>query len=233
MVAAWGDSVLLFGGIDVESGLHSDDTWMFNGQRGTWTPLSEMPEPRAAGAVVVVDDLFYLVGGTGGSNRVLRYDPTQDAWRRLSELDGAREFPAAVALEGRIYVIGGRDESGRDLASTLAYEIAADRFEPAPSMRQARSMHAAVVFEGRLVALGGEPKTGTRRLTSIESWQPGESVWHGAGTLPGELTAIAAAAAQGRLYVMGDSLRATSRQPAAVLVSATHGSATPRTEEVQ
>lgn len=233
MVAAWGDSVLVFGGMEGEPALHSDDTWMFDRQRGSWTPLSEMPEPRAGGAVVVVDDLFYIVGGTGGSARVLRYDPMQDAWRRLADLGEQRELPAAVALDGHIYVIGGRDGSGRDLDTVLAYEIASDRVEAAPAMTEPRSAHAAVVFDERIVALGGEAMDGSRRLRSIESWQPGESAWRGAGSLPRELVAIAAASAGGHLYVTGDTQRAAPRAPAPVLVTTARPPMPANRQEVQ
>ena len=81
-----------------------------------------MPEPRLAGAVVTLDNYIYIIGGTGGSNALLRYDPARDDWTSLAGLSESREHTAATALDGKIYAMGGRWANSGELMSVEVYD---------------------------------------------------------------------------------------------------------------
>ena len=58
--------------------------------------LPPMPVKRMSGAAVTLDDTIYIVGGVGGSQKMLVFDPTQLTWNEQPGPEQPREHTAAV-----------------------------------------------------------------------------------------------------------------------------------------
>ena len=168
-----------------------------------------MPEPRLAGAAVTLGDHIYVIGGTGGSNALLRYDPARDEWTSLASLHESREHTAAVVLDGKIYALGGRWSGTGELTSVEMYDPATDSWTTAPPLQIARGGFAAVAVDGQLYAIGGEVLIGENRaLTSVEVFDPEKGTWESGPDLPLPLHGVPAVSVDGTLYVLGGADRA-------------------------
>jgi len=174
-----------------------------------------MPEPRLAGAAVTLGDYIYIVGGTGGSNALLRYDPALDEWTSLASLSESREHTAATALDGKIYALGGRWSGTGELTSVEVYDPSTDSWSTAPALSTARAGFAVVTVNGKIYALGGEVLTGENHaLTSVEIFDPENDVWESGPDLPLPLHGVPAVNVDGVIYVLGgaDQAGAISNQ---------------------
>lgn len=92
----------------------------FDSVLGTWTTLSDLPEPIAGHSMVVgADGLIYTVGGSDNGvntgdgyafDMVMAYDVAADEWSYASSMDYARTYlGATVTSDGRILALGGND----------------------------------------------------------------------------------------------------------------------------
>jgi N-acetylneuraminic acid mutarotase len=168
-----------------------------------------MPEPRLAGAAVTLGDYIYVLGGTGGSNALLRYDPSRNEWASLASLSESREHTAAATRDGRIYALGGRWSGTGELTSIEVYDPASDSWTTAPPMQIARGGFAAVAMDGKIYALGGEVLTGENHaLTSVEIFDPEQGTWESGPDLPLPLHGVPAVNVEGVIYVLGGADRA-------------------------
>jgi uncharacterized protein YqgV (UPF0045/DUF77 family) len=119
MIAA-GDDLYYSGG---GAGSYSATTnfFMYDASLRNWVSLQDLPEARAAHAMVLgVDGLVYVVGGSiSGSNTgasafstVVAYDPATDEWSQVAEMNNARKYlGATVTPDGRIFALGGNTAS--------------------------------------------------------------------------------------------------------------------------
>jgi N-acetylneuraminic acid mutarotase len=147
---------------------------------------------------------MYVMGGTGGSQALLRYDPAGNSWSRLAPHLQPREHTAAVALDGKIYLLGGRWRPPGELNTIEIYDPETDSWELGPPMNEARSGFGAAVFEGQIVALGGEIIiSGLETLNSVEVFDPAAQIWLPAGPMPFALHGVPAAVYNDALYVLG------------------------------
>lgn len=95
--------------------------FMYDASLDEWVSLQDLPEPRAAQAMVLgVDGLIYVAGGSSsGSNvgtdaysTVVAYDPATDEWSQVAEMDNARKYlGATMTPDGRIIALGGNSVS--------------------------------------------------------------------------------------------------------------------------
>ena len=80
---------------------------------GTWSTLpsaSNLPTPRAAAGVAVLDHEIIVIGGEGNGqawNTVEAFDTTTGTWRTLLSMPTARHGIQAAVCNGGIYVVGG------------------------------------------------------------------------------------------------------------------------------
>ncbi|HEU4396237.1 MAG TPA: kelch repeat-containing protein [Actinomycetota bacterium] len=155
-------------------------------ERGGWRPLAPLPEGRAAGGLVALDDRLYLVGGVapgGLAGDTLVYDPAADRWSTEPGLPTQREHLGAAAAGGRVVVVGGRV---RGLASNLdaaeAYDPGGRRWTALPPMPTARGgLAAAATSDGLVVAVGGEAAA---TFPEAEALDPLTGRWRSLPPLP-------------------------------------------------
>jgi N-acetylneuraminic acid mutarotase len=164
-----------------------------------------MPEKRLAGVAVTVGDYMYVMGGTGGSQALLRYSPMENSWVRLAPTLQPREHTAAVAaLDGKIYLLGGRWQSPGELSSIEIYDPENDSWTLGPPMAEVRSGFGAAVLGGKIFVLGGEIIiSGLETLDSVEIFDPESGSWSFAPPMPFALHGVPAAVSDEALYVLG------------------------------
>src|SRR5688572_17519145 len=95
---------------------------------GRWTTAAPMPEERTEVAVAALDGRIYVVGGFGGRDGLLEYDPSADRWRERKAPPIGVHHAGAAGVGGRLYLVGGYTRDWGPVARTLAYDPARDQW---------------------------------------------------------------------------------------------------------
>lgn len=152
-----------------------------------WTKLADMPEPRGAGGVCIVNDTIWYVGGINQdkniSNSLFGYAIKANQWFESKPMQFARDHLRAEAVDGRIYAISGRKD---DLRFNLPY---VEEFNPSTStwrrmadIPAGRGGFGSSVYEGKIYTYGGEHTWTT--FENFEVFDPRANVWKTLDPLP-------------------------------------------------
>ncbi|MDQ3441462.1 MAG: hypothetical protein M3478_14055 [Planctomycetota bacterium] len=118
-------------------------------------------------ALVLIDDMAYIVGGAHGHagtenpedatyvqhNQLLRYDPFRDDWTRLADMPvAASHFEAAIqVIEGRIIVFGGKLNAERGTTAVQVYDPLTNKWQVIQdSLPDRRNGGATALWQGRV-----------------------------------------------------------------------------------
>ncbi|XP_042529188.1 kelch repeat and BTB domain-containing protein 12 isoform X1 [Dipodomys spectabilis] len=173
-------------------------------ERDSWKRVSPLPLQLACHAVLTVNNKLYVIGGWTPqmdlpeeepdrlSNKLLRYDPTQDQWQELPPMQYSKyRFSAAVA-SGEIYVLGGIGCLGRDRGQVRKCLEVVEIYNPdggfwreGPSMPtpllslRTNSTNAGAV-DGKLYVCGGFHGADRHEVISKEILEldPWENQWN-------------------------------------------------------
>ncbi len=92
--------------------------YKYNPASDQWTQLADLPYFVTGGALQIVDDKIYCVGGSSGSgggsfNNTLVYDIATNQWSDAGiTISGKRAYMSHVIYNDNFYIIGGLDENG-------------------------------------------------------------------------------------------------------------------------
>ena len=107
--------IIIYGG-ETDQRAYPNDVYAFNTRNHTWThfnPRGPPPEARSRAAVVLVEDLFYICGGTNENGKVLDdlivLDLRKMAWRRGERFD-CRYDHTAFYHDEKLFIYGGLTE---------------------------------------------------------------------------------------------------------------------------
>ena len=210
MATGHGGKVFVFGGARSMAWQAVATVFVYDPATEDWAAAGPMPERRMGGEAVSLDDFIYLVGGTGGTTAMLRFEPDRGAWNLLPGPSQPREHVAAVAYEGEIWVIGGRWGGTGALATVEVFDPASGMWREGPELNEARSGFGAAVVGDRIVVAGGEilgqrPWTA---LASAEVYGPESGAWNLLPELPAGIHGMPVVGYDGAVYVLGGSDRA-------------------------
>ncbi|XP_012887793.1 PREDICTED: kelch repeat and BTB domain-containing protein 12 isoform X3 [Dipodomys ordii] len=173
-------------------------------EQDSWKRVSPLPLQLACHAVLTVNNKLYVIGGWTPqmdlpeeepdrlSNKLFRYDPTQDQWQELPPMQYSKyRFSAAVA-SGEIYVLGGigclgpdRGQVRKCLEVVEIYNPDGDFWREGPSMPtpllslRTNSTNAGAV-DGKLYVCGGFHGADRHEVISKEILEldPWENQWN-------------------------------------------------------
>jgi len=157
--------IYVFGGTD-DGEMDSVEALLL--RERVWEARAPMPTARHGMAAVVVDELVYVIGGTGGGGplgTVEVYDPVADVWQTKRPMPTPRTSLAAVEWNGKIYAIGGSYTS-----TVEVYDIATNTWYTGTPMQQDRYGHGAAIIGDRIYVVGGESLSGY--LADMEIYAP-------------------------------------------------------------
>ncbi len=177
-------------------------------QNLAWTELAQMPAPFPTEfAATVLDGQVYVMGGYNDPRGFRRYDRVANAWTELPDTPAGRDHMAAFAFPGSIYFLGGEPNGTGDQATAgFRFDIAANRWEPAPLLQSMFGSHAVVLHgrayigdldgtlqefdprQERLRRIAADPRRITRDHSQVVAFQ--DEIWMIAGRSP-ETTTVA------------------------------------------
>jgi hypothetical protein len=217
--------LLVVGGYD-GAGAPSADVWSLGDGDARWRPEAALPQPRAAAAVVAVDDRVVVAGGVlsdgaAGDPEVTSSTVALDdaGWTAGPALAAAREHLAGASAAGRVYAVAGRTgglDTNLDVVESLGPGETAWRRElPVPAPRGGTS--AAGVGDLVCVAGGEDPDGTDGSVVCLD-----ENGWHEVARLSEPRHGLAVVALDGRLHVVAGGPRP------GLTVSGRHEVVTPR-----
>ncbi len=148
----------------------------------TWKTLQDMPTARNHGAIGVVNNKIYYLGGRVGNAFITRasntdivevYDPATDQWGPLlAPMITPRSAVAWGTHNNRIYVAGGEQRTSefqRTFRAVEAYDPAANRWTALPPMEFPRHGLAGAIINGKFHLVSGDAASGGAPGTHIDS----------------------------------------------------------------
>ena len=146
----------------------------------TWAQKAQMPAPRSALGVAVVEGKIYAIGGKTrglggvalGTNEM--YDPDTGTWTKKAAMPTPRASFAIAVCQKRIYCIG-----GFNCNSTEVYDPATDTWETKAQMPTSRWQLEANVANDKIYLMGGEPNQ-----TLNEVYDPATNSWTTRASIP-------------------------------------------------
>jgi WD40 repeat protein len=152
---------------------------IFDPQANTFTPTSDMNEPRdghTATLLPLADGKVLIAGGWnqhGRSSTAELYDPQTGTFEYTGSLMSPRQGMTATLLPGGLVLIAGGD-SARNSLQIMAelYDPTTKTFTPAGTLNQGRMAHTATLLpDGRVLLVGGASDNG-EVLASAEIYDP-------------------------------------------------------------
>ncbi len=176
----------------------------------SWAALPPSPLQRSEVGAARVGDRIYVVGGfvsTGGTtDRMVRYDISDDRWREVAGLPIAVNHPGVAAYRGRVYVLGGNfgaPVAGQSKSNRLyRYTPAKDRWRRLASASIHRGALALVGTRGNLYAIGGYSDSNDQ-LPRVEIYDVSRRSWRAGKPMPTGRNHVGAAAIGREIYVTG------------------------------
>lgn len=187
------DSIYLFGGIRRDGWESSidDSIRVFDPASAAWRSRGRMLLHRYLHRVVVIEGVFYILGGRGGEqgdlydarplNRVEWYDPRTGEQGFAANMPFPRTYFGAAAAKGQIVVMGGIDQSssttGTILGSVMLFDPAAQQWQAGRDMVEPVWGFGLGVVGGSVYVAGGaieEPSSGAGpgRTMNVRIYHP-------------------------------------------------------------
>jgi len=177
-----------------------------------WERLPDMPVARCFHGCAAAGGKVWLFGGlsrAGTAESVTQvdcYDPASGKWTTPTNLPTPRNRLAVAAVGSAIYVAGGmshEDSAAVEIldTSTLAWSDGPDLPHPCHGL-------ALAPVGGSIVAAGGShDRVGTEGARPDSVWVLKHGSWRRGASLPGAYLFAAAAALDGRMYLLGNRSR--------------------------
>ena len=199
---------------------------MYDPQTNTWERRADMPTPRAAPELAVVDGKIYVFSGYAGiDNRNVNfkildvlevYDPETDTWEKRQNLPcRCYQFGLSV-VAGKIYAVGGTlDEWKPNVPFRIdlvqVYDPLTDTWAKRAKMPTRRDEVKAVVVNEKIYAIGGAgwPQIlhGGPNLSTIEEYDPKINRWQKKKDMPNLRSAFATIVIENNVYLIGGFVR--------------------------
>jgi len=171
----------------------------------TWSPLLSMVVPVVQPASGVIDDTFYLAGGTDNAgtafSRLLVQVPGT-GWVERRPMPTARWGAAACVMSGKLWVIGGQTDGASYTNVVEIYDPGTDQWSLGPAMPTTRSSGKGVVVDSICYVIGGNTPGGGY-TAAVEAFDPAAGGWSGREPLPTPRYNIGASAWGRFIYVFG------------------------------
>lgn len=133
--------------------------------QNTWVPAAPLPEPRAGQAVVVLDSLIFVIGGSSsgqhhGSNAMWSYNPATDTWNTgYPALHHERTNHVAISVGDTIWVFGGQ-HTNSIVAEIERYVLGAAAWENVGEMPVPRRGMGIARLGNEFYLMGGKTSNG-------------------------------------------------------------------------
>jgi N-acetylneuraminic acid mutarotase len=147
---------------------------------GGWQAKKSMPGVRTGASIVLMDSVFYIIGGKDDSeflSDILVYDPEKDSWdeNSIPAMITPRADAAVVVYDDDIFVIGGRNKKG-SCNEVEVFDTESGDWSVKRTLRGPRSGLTALVWKDTLLIFGGIDSDGNY-IDRIEWYDADNNKW--------------------------------------------------------
>ncbi|MFV2066092.1 MAG: Kelch repeat-containing protein [Pirellulales bacterium] len=188
----------------------------------TWTLGPNLPEFRKGGCATALGGKVVSVFGMrqpwGEMDTMYVYDPATDWWQREPHGPIGQTYVQGTEWEDAFYSIGGRsrDKGGVHTACfRLRFVDGKWQWQPMADLNEARGWAPSVAVDGKLYVFGGSQDGHGPTLNSVEMLDTSarQPAWKTIAEIPGLSRGwCGAAAAGGKIYVLGGSYMVTQKE---------------------
>jgi N-acetylneuraminic acid mutarotase len=165
-VGVWGKKILIAGGVipgqsanGLNTGMRQHEVLAFDTASATWEALPDLSLTRGYCMGAVVDDQFWVMGGSSDFARtddVTVLDLQTRTWMDKPQLPISLSSAGVAVYNGRVYLVGGvATSSGTIGPATLVLDPRRDVFDDAAVMITPRFGMGAAAVDGRIYVPGG------------------------------------------------------------------------------
>lgn len=219
-----GRSIYLAGGVvgsedpqDTAKIPATTEVWRFDTLTEVWSAMPPLPQPRGAGALVVLGDALHYFGGTGED----RYQEVGEhwalplsggAWRSLAPLPNPRNHIAGVVVANAIYAVGGQHGHNE----TLVTQASVERYDPATDSWTRRASlpyglghvgNSTVAVDGLIYVVGGETGGYGLYTDNVLVYDPELDAWSTTTPYPRAENSLLGGAIGESIFITGGSER--------------------------
>ncbi len=220
-----GRSIYLAGGVvgsenpqDTAKIPATTEVWRFDTRTELWLAMPPLPQPRGAGALVVLGNDLHYFGGTGED----RYQEVGEhwalplvggsTWRALAPLPNPRNHIAGIVVDNAIYAVGGQHGHNE----TLVTQASVERYDPATdSWTQRASLpyglghisNSTLVIDGRIYIVGGETGGYGTYTDNVLVYDPELDAWSATTPYPRAENSLLGGAIGESIFITGGSER--------------------------
>jgi Kelch motif len=194
----------------------SRDLLAFDPETGRYTRGTRLPVALDHSLVVTHGDDVYVVGGylappegeVSGepTARAWRYHQPTGEWAELPPMRRARGGLTGAVIDGRIYAVSGGPNpfpvDRTPYRNVEVFDIATQRWSPAPPIPTSRHHAGAAALNGRLYVVGGR-RTGDYSLSTVERFDPATGRWDELEPLPLGVGDLRVVAVSGQVVAIG------------------------------
>ena len=191
----------------------SRKVYRYDAETNTWSNILQLPQPRAAGALVRVGRFLHFFGGMDQNIRDRGEHWMLDLrrpniWRVGAPMPNPRNHLGYALAGTKIYAIGGQhqlDEIHGNDADVDAFDVVTGTWSQVASLPQPRSHthNSTIVIGGkRLVTVGGSGND-HQTLTDLLEYDPIGNKWFAIGNMPGARSAAVAKIVANRIVITG------------------------------
>ncbi|MFC1766226.1 kelch repeat-containing protein, partial [Planctomycetota bacterium] len=182
----------------------------------TWTRKADMPTPRWAHAIAVVNDKIYAIGGIATETARLNgkalaaveeYDPATDTWTRKADMPAGMAATKAYGdaappvVDGKIYLMGGGTTGS---AHVDIYDPVIDTWSRGTNMPTPRNNAATAIWNDKIYVFGGlRSFSQAQSLNRTEVYDPKTDAWTEAAPMPRGVWGHSANVVDDKIYVIG------------------------------
>jgi len=199
--SAIGEKICVIGGWN---GADLDTVETYEVDKDVWTVGKHLPASLDDGAVQVVDNKLYVIGGSYASvaavSTVWEYDAVLDTWTSKSSMPTGRRSLASATVDGRIYTISGVDTGNMISAAVEMYDPSSNTWEiksPHPLPRQYLTAEAV---NGKIYTFGGNEYS-----NKVHEYDPVLDSWTEKSPMPLYISTPNSVTVGDKIFVVGGS----------------------------
>ena len=178
-------------------------------QSDNWIYKTKMPTGRTFLGACVVDEKFYIIGGTASTSAesvVEMYNPATDTWQKIANMPAARCYPVTCALNGKIYVFGGATGMWSTATkSVYLFDPQTDTWTQKSDMPFAigSSGVAGAVIENTIYLMGFSESDSIPTSTTVMAYDAISESWTQKTDMLTPRGMLAACVIDGKIYAIG------------------------------
>lgn len=195
-----------------------------------WATLAPFPEPSEELLAATANGKLYIFAGLAPGWKpkalVVEYDPANNTWTKKKPMALPSHHVAFASYGDKIYAFGGfkYPDSGpaawEPVNNAWEYDPATDNWKALAPMPNKRGAMTATVVDGKIYVIGGagvmpgstetsiHPARRHMVVGTVEEYDPKTDTWRNRAALPTPRNHHAAAAVNGKIYVIGGRIGA-------------------------